>query len=389
MNKKFVATVVAAATLIALIFCFAACGDDGSETGENSAVPHSITIDAADDVVAFASAASATAGTSVTVTVRPPTWKIVTFVTGSGVECEKDEAASTATETVFTFTMPDKDVELTVETMDSGVSVNEDNRMTWVVAPTQIAPSEFSNDKATFEINFGGGFLATTDKDGNLSNVTITSTNQDVIPDEAIDGADRIGDEAYTDGATFSVDLTKVSLGATTLIFEDTYGHRTITKYVKVVESGTVDPGNIINTTLAVRFDFNERDLKLADDIDPEKLVVSVSVYDADWVDGTDPAYGAEEYTRSRFLLSDTGIKTFALSYIEGHRYSVNVALFTYTDDYETDMYPEFSQVYGNTFNIYDYVAGAGNSIMTDEDGVSWLKITGAQSTVTIQIDVA
>ena len=250
------------------------------------------------------------------------------------------------------------------------------------------AAVEVATGKATFEVDFGGDFLANTDNNGHLINVEITSTNQDVIPAEAIDGADKIGDSAYTEGATFTVDLAKISLGSTTLIFEDTQGHRTITRYVQVVENGAVYPGNIIHTTLAVKFDFDEGDLTLDEGIDPEKLVVQVSVNDTDWVDGTDPACGVEEYTQARFLLSDTGIKTFAMPYVEGHRYLVNVSLFTYTNNYETDNYPEFSQVYGNTLYLYDYVAGAGNSIRKDGDGRAWLNIANATSTVTLTVNV-
>ena len=386
MRKKIItALIMAAIILSAFVFCLAACKDT-EETGDP--VPHSVSITAADDVVAFASVTSATAGTKVTVTVRPPTWKTVTFVTGSGVTCEKDEAASTSTDVVFTFTMPDKDVELTVETIDSGVSVNEDNRMTWVFAPPQIAPSESSYARETFEVDFGGDFLANKDGDGNLLNVKISSTNQSVIPDGAIDGAKRIGDGAYTQGATFTIDLSKISTGATTLIFEDTQNNRTITKYLQVVETGTVNPGNIIHTILDVKFDFDKGKLSLPENTDRDKLVVLVSVYDHDWIDGTDPDCGASEYTQARFLLSDTG-KTFAMPYIEGHRYSVSVSLFTYTNDYETDTDLEFSEIYGNTLYVYDHVAGLGNSIKKDDDGTAWLTITNAQSTVTITVNVA
>ena len=387
MRKKIItALIMAAIILSAFVFCLAACKDT-EETGDP--VPHSVSITAADDVVAFASVTSATAGTKVTVTVRPPTWKTVTFVTGSGVTCEKDEAASTSTDVVFTFTMPDKDVELTVETIDSGVSVDEDNRMTWVFAPPQIAPSESSYARVTFEVDFGGDFLANNDGDDNLLNVKISSTNQSVIPDGAIDGARRIGDSAYTQGATFTIDLSKISTGATTLIFEDTYNNRTITKYLQVVETGTVNPGNIIHAYLEVKFDFDEGDLSPSENTDPDKLVVLVSVYDHDWIDGTDPDCGASEYTQARFLLSYTGSKTFAMPYIEGHRYSVSVSLYTYTNDYETDMHPEFSQVNGNTLYVYDNLAGVGNSVQKDDNGTAWLTITNMNSTVTITVNVA
>ena len=385
MRKKIItALIMAAIILSAFVFCLAACKDT-EETGDP--VPHSVSITAADDVVAFASVTSATAGTKVTVTVRPPTWKMVTFVTGSGVTCEKDEAASTSTDVVFTFTMPDKDVELTVETIDSGVSVDEDNRMTWVFAPPQIAPSE-SSARVTFEVDFGGNFLANNDGDGNLLNVKISSTNQSVIPDGAIDGAQGIGDSAYTQGATFTIDLSKISTGATTLIFEDTYNNRTITKYLQVVETGTVNPGNIILAILDVVFEFDEGDLSLPENTDPDKLVVLVSVYDHDWIDGTDPDCGASEYTQARFLLSDTG-KTFAMPYIEGHRYSVSVSLYTYTNNYETDMGPDFSPVYGNTLYVYDNLAGVGNSVQKDDNGTAWLNIANKNSTVKITVNVA
>ena len=387
MRKKIItALIMAAIILSAFVFCLAACKDT-EETGDP--VPHSVSITAADDVVAFASVTSATAGTKVTVTVRPPTWKTVTFVTGSGVTCEKDEAASTSTDVVFTFTMPDKDVELTVETIDSGVSVDEDNRMTWVFAPPQIAPSESSYARVTFEVDFGGNFLANNDGDGNLLNVKVTSTNQSVVPDGAIDGAQRIGESAYTQGATFTIDLSKISTGATTLIFEDTYNNRTITKYLQVVETGTVNPGNIIHPPIKVKFAFDKWKLSLPENTDPDKLVVLVSVYDHDWIDGTDPDCGASEYTQARFQLSDTGSNTFAMPYIEGHRYSVSVSLYTYNNDYETDMNPEFSQVYGNTLYVYDNLAGVGNSVQKDDNGTAWLTITNAQSTVTLTVNVA
>ena len=383
MKKRFYAAFIITIIILALMFCLAACKDT-EETGDP--VPHSVSITAADDVVAFASVTSATAGTKVTVTVRPPTWKTVTFVTGAGVDCKKDETASTQYESIFTFTMPDKDVELTVETIDSGVSVNEDNRMAWVFAPPQIAPSESS---VTFEVDFGGYFLANNDGDGNLLNVKISSTNQSVIPDGAIDGAKRIGDSAYTQGATFTIDLSKISTGATTIVFEDTYNNRTITKYLQVVETGTVNPGNIIHTILDVEFAFDEGDLSLPENTDPDKLVVLTSVYDHDWIDGTDPDCGASEYTQARFLLSDTGSKTFAMPYIEGHRYSVSVSLYTYTNDYETDMYPEFSLVDGNTLYVYPYTSGEGSSVQKDDNGTAWLKIANMNSPVTITVNVA
>ena len=373
-------------------FCLAACGDDGTqpgggEGGEGGNIAHKITIAAPDDVEASTSAASASAGTTVRVTVVVPSWKIVTFVTAAGVSIVKDEAASAGSTSVYTFTMPDKDVEVTVETTDSGASVDEDDGMTWVAAPAQIAPGEYSSRKATYEVDFGEAIIASTDG-GFLSDINITSTNQDVIPDEAIAGANRIGDSAYTDGATFTVDLTKVSIGSTTLIFEDARRDRTIAKFVQVVEYGTVVPGEVVNTTLEVKYDFDEGDLDLDDGIEPQKLVVVVSVNDIDWVDGTDPDTGAEEYAQQRFLLSNKGSKTFAIGYIKGHRYRVSVTLYSYTNNYETDMHPEFSQVYGNELMLYDYMAGAGNSVIKDEDGKSWLKIDNASSTVELTVDV-
>ena len=64
------------------------------------------------------------------------------------------------------------------------------------------------------------------------------------------------------------------------------------------------------------------------------------------------------------------------------------MTLYSYTNNYETDMHPEFSQVYGNELMLYDYMAGAGNSVIKDEDGKSWLKIDNASSTVELTVDV-
>lgn len=390
MNEKLITALVAVAAVLALSFCLAACGDDGTQPGGgdggDGAVAHTISVDAPDDVEVTTSATSASAGITITVEVVVPSWKIVTFVTAADVNIVKDEAASAGSTSVYTFTMPDRDVEVTVETTDSGASVDEDDGLKWVAAPKQIAPGEYSFDAATYEVDFGGSVIATIDNDGNLSGVTITSTDQDVIPDEAIDGAHRIGDGAYTDGATFTVDLTKVSLGATTLVFEDAKG-RTIAKYVQVVEHGKVDPGYIFNTSMFVDFAFDEGDLTLGADVDPDKLLVLVSINDVDWVDGTDPALGAKEYTQSRFLLSDSGTKSMGLSYIQGHRYRVTASLWTYTNDYETDMHPDLAEVTGSKFFLWDYVAGGGNSVKKDDDGTSWLTIVGYSGTVTLTID--
>ena len=393
MNKKLITALVAVAAVLALSFCLAACGDNGTQPGGgdggdggNGAVAHKISIAAPDDVEVTTSATSASAGITITVTVVTPAWKIVTFVTAADVNIVKDEAASAGSTSVYTFTMPDRDVELNVETTDSGASVDEDDGLKWVAAPAQIAPGEYSFQKATYEVDFGEAILASMDGDGFLIDINITSTNQDVIPDEAIAGAKRIGDDVYTDGATFTVDLTKVSLGATTLVFEDSRG-RTIAKYVQVVEYGKVDPGYIFNTSMYVEFAFDEGDLTLGADVAPDKLLVLVSIYDVDWVDGTDPALGAQEYTQSRFLLSDSGTKSMGLSYIQGHRYRVTVSLWTYTNDYETDMNPDLSEVKGSKLFRWDHVAGGGNSVKKDDDGTSWLTIVGYSGTVTLKID--
>ena len=391
MNKKLITVLVAVAAVLALSFCLAACGDDGTqpgggEGGAGGSIAHKISVDAPDDVEVTTSAASASAGITITVEVVVPSWKIVTFVTATGVEVARDEAASAGSTSVYTFTMPDRDVEVTVETMDSGASVDEDDGLKWVAAPKQIAPGEYSFQKATYEVDFGQAIIATTDG-GFLSDINVTSTNQDVIPDEAIAGAYRIGDSAYTGGATFTVDLTKVSIGSTTLIFEDARSDRTITKFVQVVEYGKVDPGYIFNTSMFVDFAFKEGDLKLGADVDPDKLLVLVSINDFDWVDGTDPALGAKEYTQSRFLLSDSGTKSMGLSYIQGHRYRVTASLWTYTNDYETDMHPDLAEVTGSKLFLFDNFPGGGNSVKKDDDGTSWLTIVGYSGTVTLTID--
>ena len=176
-----------------------------------------------------------------------------------------------------------------------------------------------------------------------------------------------------------------MSLGATTLVFEDSRG-RTIAKYVQVVEYGKVDPGYIFNTSMFVEFAFKEGDLTLVADVDRDKLLVLVSINDVDWVDGTDPALGAKEYTQSRFLLSDSGTKSMGLSYIQGHRYRVTASLWTYTNDYETDMHPDLSEVTGSKLVLGEHFAGGGNSVKNDDDGTSWLTIVGYSGTVTLTV---
>ena len=238
MNKKLITALVAVAAVLALSFCLAACGDGTTGSMESGAAQkYPITIKAEEDVIAYADAKEASADTKISVTVKVPIWKTVVGVSGSGISCEKNISASTISEEVFTFVMPSKTVELVVETTYSDIGIEVYDGLSWVSAPSRLFASDLLNDSVRFEVGFGENFIAVVDDDGNLKDVKIISTNQNVIPNDAVVGLETEEGDKGISGASFVIDATKISRGKTTLIFEDPYNERAIAKQIEVVDN--------------------------------------------------------------------------------------------------------------------------------------------------------
>ena len=73
---------------------------------------------------------------------------------------------------------------------------------------------------------------------GTMDQITVISTNQNVIPNDAM-SVSPDGQYAYATEATLSFDTEKVAVGTTTIIFIDRDNDRVITVDVEVVPSDT------------------------------------------------------------------------------------------------------------------------------------------------------
>lgn len=375
---------------VALLSCtaFAACAqrepNPGGEGGGGTA-PHSVTVEEPFGVELSASVSSASAGVSVVVTAEPAAWRTVESVSCNGTPCTKNADGT------YSFTMPDENVTVTAEVKDSGEDVDEDDGMTWVFAPSEIAPYEYGDQ--TFEVDFGSSPVnISANEDDGMLYAKVTSTNPDAIPAEAISKVeDTIGDfestSGFTQGATFSVDLSKVSLGSTTLVFEDTDHDRTIAKYVTVTEYGTIVPGNVQTAELEIEYDFNVSRPGFSGNVDLDKVVIIVNVSDQDYIYGTDPDSGCVRYQEGRFLLSNDGEKSMTVNLIEGHRYMITAAAWQFTNTMDDEAQGGLTQIANGSFVIGDYTGpGFANSIEKDEDGRAWLNVTNFTQKISVSL---
>ncbi len=356
--KIFVCVLVVAAFAV---MAFACNGDSGNENNDKKPVaePHEITVSAPDGVDVTTSASSATEGVVVTVTVDAPAWYEVTGVTAGDATCTSGADG-------YTFTMPDEDVEVVVTVADSGVDVNEADGMTWVTAPSQIAPNSYNSQY--FEVSFGNTAVTNTITQEGMSNVRVVSTNQAVIPEDAISGVDSTNDGASAFGAVFGIDLSQVAIGSTTLIFTDTQHDRTIAKYVTVCEAGTIQPERACVAELTIQFNDIVQDADLGD-FTADNVVVLISVNDQDYIYGTDPEYG-KQYAQQRFVLSSEGSHLMNVSILKDHSYTVNASLWGFEEgeDPETaqlqQLYTGQSlKIYNNVNSAYSLTTATGNSV--------------------------
>ena len=209
---------------------------------------------------------------------------------------------------VYSFVMPDEDVNITVNLKDKTFTeVLVDGQVEWALYnPNQIVTSSAQYAEDTIYINYTEGV--------NNPEITVTSTNQDVIPASAIGEVldwdlDMGSMKAYS---YFDIDLNQVNVGTTYLIINVnsdsvTNVDATIIKKIDVVEQDDL----VIDTwSTSLTLDLSRL---------TSYMFVNIQVYDGD------AQYGSPVQTISTMGIPSDGEVTIDIDYIPYHRYRVSV----------------------------------------------------------------
>lgn len=172
-------------------------------------------------------------GKTVTVTVDAWDFLKVDKVFANDAACTEGEDGK------YTFTMPEEDVTVRVE-FEINIIPEGENGLKWTDYDQLTTEADLSR---SIEVDFGSepilnSVYANPDGYSTMYYAKVYSTNQDVIPDEAIRRIEPIvgSNGAYAIGAWISFDITKVKPGKTVLVFIDTDNDRIITAEINVTK---------------------------------------------------------------------------------------------------------------------------------------------------------
>ena len=251
---------------------------------------------------------------------------------------------------IYTFTMPAEDVTITATVVDAPEILIANYGMGWTYAPDQIAVAQ-EGDSAflanqEFKMTFGGpqGFITNNTNEEGLLNVEVYSTNQDVIPNDAISGAsaDSTSGGSLVTTASFEIDLTQVNVGTTTIIFEDTQKSRIISKTVEVKPYGEAHNGEL--WTVSITLDMS--DLEGTDYQDKNfRVFFTDSIADNEYVYGSD--YAQTQFFDFTWADLVNGEITFEFKYNPEHNFDVSVAYQYWVDRFDDYRYNNFTVVSG------------------------------------------
>lgn len=341
MRKKIIAAVIVTALALCLAFTLAACNNndgDGGKEGGNTGTLYSIQAPVASDVYTVSGLPeSAREGDAVTFTVTL-THPADSSILGVTVEPAFDSSFD-LTETsdgFYSFVMPADDVTViinakTYETVlsDGGVSFSTNN-------PTAISVNG-SNDTTwggpdgtdlidvwTFDLSFNWSYTAALS-----ARSYVTSSNQDVIPADAISELEEgdKGSSAWIHGASFYIDPSKINAGTTWLeiyLQSNNSSSSKGTLYVKitVTEEGVIQETEKWAETVV---------FELENGVETDTLVLYFK--DENYADNLDSQeyqyFYPEDYT------VDNGEITVEIEYVKGHTYSVYAAIDGTSDSYE------------------------------------------------------
>lgn len=339
MRKKIITVFAVCLLALCLTVVFVACDDNtGGGGGEDKGTFYSIQAPAASEVYTVSGLPEgAYEGDTVTFTVTL-TNPADSSILGVTVEPAFDSSFD-LTETsdgFYSFVMPADDVTVvidakTYETVlsDGGVSFSTDN-------PTAISVNG-SNDTVwggpdgtdlinvwTFDLSFNWSYTAALS-----SRSYVTSSNQDVIPADAISELEEgdKGSSAWIHGASFYIDPSKINAGTTWLeiyLQSNNSSSSKGTLYVKitVTEEGVIQKTEKWTETVV---------FELESGVDTDTLVLYFK--DENYADNLDSQeyqyFYPEDYT------VDNGEITVEIEYVKGHTYSVYAAINGTGDSYE------------------------------------------------------
>ena len=253
---------------------------------------------------------------------------------------------------VYSFVMPDEDVNITVNLKDKTFTeVLVDGQVEWALYnPNQIVTSSAQYAEDTIYINYTEGV--------NNPEVTVTSTNQAVIPDSAIGEVldwdlDMGSMKAYS---YFDIDLNQVTVGTTYLIINVnsdsvTNVDATIIKKIDVVEQDDL----VIDTwSTSLTLDLSRL---------TSYMFVNIQVFD--W----DAQYGSTMQTISTIGSPSEGDDevTIDIDYIPYHRYRVSV----YVNENGANKFFDIDDTQGTGSSISGYNQYIDGYLTFFEDGGS------------------
>ena len=370
ISKKSILTIIGVMFIAMVAIVFSACGgDDGKNKNPSS---YSVTCQDGQWYDISSASQIVPAGNTVTITVETQPFIMVDKVFANGVECVASDTAGQ-----YTFTMPEADVTITATVVDAPEITTAEYGMGWSSAPSQISVAEdgdtafLANQDFSFSFGNQQGFITnTTNTDGYLSNVKIYSTNQAVIKDEALSGATATSVTSGYQSATaakFTVDLTQVKLGTTTIVVEDTQKGRIISKTVTVVPFGQAVNGDV--WTVYVTVDVSALE---GTDYQNSDFRVFLSDNSEEYVYGS--TYNETQWLAFEWADLVDGKKTFEFKYNPEHEFDIYVGYGT-TNQYDNYVYMSFNLV------------GGVEESQIEDRGIAVFDENGA--TITIEVDDA
>lgn len=239
--KKLFKWLTMCLVIVLAMFTFAACtdpdkgGDGGNDggSGGGSETTTSYTITYTNGTgYTLSGVTTAKAGDKVTVTVNVTEYDVqVTSVKYNNSACSKADDGK------YSFTMPSQNVTVSA-TSEKITAIEEDRPVSW----QQEGALQIAKTTGNAQIKYDVTNTSCTDAD-----VTVTSTNQAVIPSNAITQSNTtVSMSSQINGGIITIDLTKVSVGKTFIILDfdnntSTSSDGTIIKEVEIVPEGELE----------------------------------------------------------------------------------------------------------------------------------------------------
>ncbi len=334
-TKKILVGIFGVICMLFVGFTLTACGE-GKPQNDNKV--YSITYEEGDYYSFTSRTTKQTAGEIATFKLENEPFIQIDKVYANEIECVKGEDGE------YTFTMPQEDVLVTVTYTDAPEILEAQYGMTWAVAPSTITTAKDGDSSfianQNFRVDFGEqGIYHKINAEGYLSEVEIISTNESVIPLSAISGVNSTDDSVIYE-CYFSIDLTQVSAGETTLVVVEKEHDRIISKTVNVVPYGEATPNDLWEVSVTVDLsdiehtEYKDKNFRIFFSDESEEYVYG-SIYSATQF---------EDFTWED--LKDEEI-TFTFDYNPDHKFTVDVAYEYYVDRFKEFRYNNFTVVRG------------------------------------------